>query len=203
MVADAWSHQPTLCGKLVVLRPMTAADTGALWSIGDNDDLWRLSPRLMRSIGDMESYVGEALDERRRGRSMPFVTTQATDGAVVGSTRFGNMDEHNRRVEIGWTWLGADWHRTGFNTEAKLLMLDYAFEQMQCIRVELKTDVLNVRSRTAIQRIGATEEGILRRHVITASGRVRDTIYYSIVSDEWPEVRRRLTDRLRRADADR
>ena len=203
MVADAWSRQPTLSGSLVVLRPMTSADVDALWSVGNNADLWHLSPRLMRTRDDMESYVSAALDERRRGVSMPFVTTQASDGTVVGSTRFGNIDEPNRRVEIGWTWLGVDWHRTGFNTEAKLLMLDYAFEQMQCIRVELKTDVLNTRSRNAIQRIGGQEEGILRQHVVTSSGRVRDTVYYSIVSDEWPAVRRRLTDRLQRADAGR
>lgn len=202
MASDAWTRQPTLTGSLVVLRPMTEADTDVLWSVGNDDDLWRLSPRTMRSRDDMHAYVSQALDERRRGCSMPFVTTSASDGTAVGSTRYGNMDEHNRRVEIGWTWLSAKWHRTGFNTEAKLLMLEYAFEQLQCNRVELKTDVLNTRSRSAITRLGAREEGILRRHVITSSGRVRDTVYYSILSDEWPDVRARLTDRLRRADGD-
>lgn len=202
MASDAWTRQPTLTGSLVVLRPMTEADTDVLWSVGNDDDLWRLSPRTMRSRDDMHAYVSQALDERRRGCSMPFVTTSASDGTAVGSTRYGNMDEHNRRVEIGWTWLSAKWHRTGFNTEAKLLMLQYAFEQLQCNRVELKTDVLNTRSRSAITRLGAREEGILRRHVITSSGRVRDTVYYSILSDEWPDVRARLTDRLRRADGD-
>jgi RimJ/RimL family protein N-acetyltransferase len=107
----------------------------------------------------------------------------------MGSTRFGNIDAPNHRVEIGWTWIGKPWQRTPVNTEAKFLMLQHAFEVWQCIRVEFKTDALNTRSRAAIARLGAKEEGIFRHHMITESGRLRDSVYFSIINDEWPEVK--------------
>ncbi|MGH8322046.1 MAG: GNAT family N-acetyltransferase [Gammaproteobacteria bacterium] len=133
-----------------------------------------------------------ALEEQRRGVSMPFVTRLAAGDRVVGSTRFGNMDLKNRHVEIGWTWIGRPWQRSVVNTEAKYLMLQYAFDVLGCLRVELKTDALNERSRAAIKRIGAKEEGILRRHTLTANGRMRDTVYYSILDNEWPTVKSAL-----------
>jgi len=114
----------------------------------------------------------------------------------VGSTRFGNIDRENRRVEIGWTWIGRRWQRTVVNTETKYLMLRHAFESLGCVRVELKTDILNQTSRRAILRLGAKEEGILRRHMITDSGRIRDTVYYSIIDVEWAEVKVRLEAKL-------
>lgn len=117
---------------------------------------------------------------------------------MIGSTRFGNISARDRRVEIGWTWLGRAWQRTPANTEAKLLMLRHAFEAMGCIRVELKTDALNQRSREAILRLGAREEGTLRRHAITDAGRVRDTVYFSILADEWPAVCAALAAKLAR-----
>jgi RimJ/RimL family protein N-acetyltransferase len=116
----------------------------------------------------------------------------------VGSTRFGNIEPDHRRVEIGWTWIGRDWQRTAVNTETKLLMLTHAFETWGCVRVELKTDALNARSRAAILRIGAREEGTMRQHQVTESGRLRDTVYFSILDREWPEVKRGLEDKLRR-----
>lgn len=116
----------------------------------------------------------------------------------MGSTRFANADPGNRRVEIGWTWLGRAFQRTALNTEAKLLMLGHAFDQLGCLRVELKTDALNARSRAAIRRLGAVEEGTLRRHMITSTGRVRDTVYYSVLREEWPAVRAGLAARLER-----
>jgi RimJ/RimL family protein N-acetyltransferase len=116
---------------------------------------------------------------------------------VVGSTRYGNIDRENRHVEIGWTWLGRNWQRTPLNTEAKYMMLRHAFERLGCIRVELKTDSLNERSRTAIRRIGAKEEGTFRNHMITYSGRLRNTVYYSIIDSEWPEVKAALEKRLK------
>jgi RimJ/RimL family protein N-acetyltransferase len=144
----------------------------------------------------MREYVERALAEREAGRALPFATVERATGRVVGSSRFAAIERHDRRVEIGWTWIGAPWQRTYVNTEAKLLMLAHAFEQWGCLRVELKTDRLNERSRAAIARIGATQEGIFRQHMITASGRIRDTVYFSILDTEWPVVRARLSARL-------
>jgi len=125
------------------------------------------------------------------------VTIDKSSGTVVGSTRFGNIDPANRRVEIGWTWISPGFQRTYINSEAKYLMLRHAFDVWDCVRVELKTDVLNEKSRAAMLRLGAVEEGVLRRHILTYSGRFRDTIYYSILDHEWPAVRARLEARLR------
>src|SRR5581483_1387440 len=133
-----------------------------------------------------------------RGESVVFATVERNSGQVIGSTRFMNIDRVNRRVEIGSTWIVPAWQRTAVNTEAKYLMLRHAFEVWQCIRVELKTDALNQRSRNAILRIGAHEEGTLRRHLITHSARVRDTVYFSILDAEWPGVKARLSESLRR-----
>jgi RimJ/RimL family protein N-acetyltransferase len=121
---------------------------------------------------------------------------ERVSGQLIGSTRFMNIDQPNRRVEIGSTWIAPAWQRTAINTEAKYLMLRHAFEQWNCIRVELKTDALNQKSRNAILRIGAKEEGTLRRHLVTWTGRVRDTVYFSILDSEWPEVKARLEAKL-------
>jgi N-acetyltransferase len=141
-------------------------------------------------VADMRAYVAQALEEQRRGVSLPFVII--AQGQVAGSTRYGNIDLANRRLEIGWTWVAPAYQRTAVNTEAKLLLLTHAFERLGVNRVELKTDALNQKSRTAIARLGAVEEGTFRKHIVTASGRVRDTVYYSIIDTEWPTVKRRL-----------
>ena len=141
-----------------------------------------------------------ALREQAEGRALPFATVARAGGKVAGSTRFGSIDRSHRRVEIGWTWLGRAWQRTPVNTEAKLLMLAHAFECWGCIRVEFKTDALNQASRAAIVRLGAREEGVFRKHMITESGRRRDTVYYSIVDEEWPALKARLEARLRAPD---
>jgi RimJ/RimL family protein N-acetyltransferase len=126
------------------------------------------------------------------------VTIEKGSGTIVGSTRFGGMDATHRRVEIGWTWIVREWRRTAVNTEAKYLMLRHAFEVLGCNRVEFKTDELNERSRTALRRLGAREEGVFRNHMVTVSGRVRNTVYYSIINSEWPEVKIRLEEKLHR-----
>lgn len=123
---------------------------------------------------------------------MPFAIVELASGTVVGSTRYGNIDRANRRVEIGWTWIGRPWQRTAVNTESKYLLLRHAFETLGCIRVEFKTDALNERSRQALLRIGAKEEGIFRSHVVTSTGRIRDSVYFSIIDREWPAVKTRL-----------
>lgn len=182
----------TLAGQHVRLEPLTMEHLKALWEVGQDPDLWTWTPYRIKTRKEMHTYVQTALDWQEIGTALPFVTIEQATDRVVGSTRFGNIDTGNRRVEIGWTWIGQPWQRTAVNTEAKFLMLQHAFEVWHCIRVELKTDVLNERSRAAILRIGAKEEGIFRHHIITDSGRLRDTVYFSIINDEWPDVKDRL-----------
>lgn len=187
----------TLEGEHVRLEPLTMAHHAALWEIAKDHELWRWTATDIRTPGDLERYMQTALAEQAAGRALPFATIAKAAGRPVGSTRFGNIDPLNRRAEIGWTWLGRDWQRTAVNTEAKLLKLTHAFETWGCIRVELKTDALNQASRAAIARLGAKEEGTLRRHIVTQTGRVRDTVYYSILEEEWPAIKARLEARLR------
>lgn len=186
----------TLDGARFRLEPLRESHHGALCAIGLDADLWRWSPQPLRTAEEMAEYIALALRERAAGRALPFVVVDKGAGEVAGCTRFGAIEPAHRRVEIGWTWYGARWQRTGANTEAKYLLLQHAFETLGCIRVELKTDALNERSRAAIRRIGAREEGTLRQHMITASGRVRDTVYYSILEGEWPGVKAALEGRL-------
>ncbi len=185
-------HPVTLEGRHVRLVPMERAHLPALWEVARDEELWRWTWNTVRTPADLERYVDVALAQRDAGLALPFVTTDAATGQVIGSTRFGGIEPPHPRVEIGWTWLGRPWQRTAANTEAKYLMLRHAFDALGCLRVELKTDALNERSRRAILRLGAREEGVFRKHGVTGSGRVRDTAWYSIVDDEWPAVRARL-----------
>src|ERR1700675_1992642 len=184
----------TLEGSVVRLEPLRRAHARLFWEIAkdDLDDVFRWIPYTMKTPQDFERVIDKAFDEQERGESVVFATVERSSGKVIGSTRFMNIDRINRRVEIGSTWIAPAWQRTAVNTEAKYLMLRHAFEVWQCFRVELKTDALNQRSRNAILRIGAKEEGTLRKHLITWTGRVRDTVYFSILDTEWPDIRSRL-----------
>lgn len=175
---------------------MTLKHHPQLTQIGLDPEIWRLTVAVARTPQEMGSYMESALQLQREGTTLPFVTIERSSGQVVGSTRFGNYDPANRRIEIGWTWLARPWQRTAINTEAKYLMLTHAFEKLKCVRVELKTDALNVRSRAAILRIGAKEEGILRRHTLMWTGRYRDTVFYSILDEEWSQVKGQLKKML-------
>jgi N-acetyltransferase len=186
----------TLSRRYVRLVPLSLDHVPALWEVANDEDLWRLTIAMVRSEDDLRRYVEEALRAQAAGTALPFATTDAATGRPIGSTRFGSIEPAHRKAEIGWTWIGRPWQRTPVNTEAKYLMLRHAFETLGCVRVELKTDVLNERSRRAIRRIGGKEEGILRKHQITETGRNRDTVYYSIVDDEWPAVKTRLEEML-------
>ncbi|HEX2095603.1 MAG TPA: GNAT family protein [Longimicrobiaceae bacterium] len=186
----------TLQGRHVRLEPLSPAHVPALCEVGLDPELWRWTLTRIHTLDEMRAYVETALREQAEGRALPFATLDAASGRAIGSTRFGSIDPGNRRVEIGWTWVARPWQRTGANTEAKYLMLRHAFETMGCIRVELKTDALNERSRAAILRLGAREEGTLRKHILTPDGRVRDTVYFSILDDEWPSVRAGLEAKL-------
>jgi RimJ/RimL family protein N-acetyltransferase len=188
--------QPTLTGAHVHLVPLSHDHVPALCEVGLDPEIWRWTPSDVDTVDGMHGFVTEALTERDAGRAIPFAQIDAATGRVVGSTRFANIDRTHRRAEIGWTWIGRQWQRTAINTEAKLLLFTYAFEVMGCKRVELKTDALNAQSRRAIARLGAVQEGIFRRHMITRTGRSRDTVYFSVIEEEWPAVRQSLRDRL-------
>lgn len=186
-----------LRGSAVRLEPMSLDHVEALARVGLDPELWRWIPTQVTSVEEMRAYVTTALDEQRNGVSLPFVLIEQGGGQVIGSTRYGNIQPAHFRLEIGWTWLTPAWQRTSANTEAKLLLLTHAFETLGAMRVELKTDALNEKSRRAILRIGAVEEGIFRKHIMTASGRVRDSVYFSILDTEWPAVKAKLQGRLR------
>ena len=186
----------TLEGRHVRLEPLAMAHLAGLAKVGLDEELWRWIPTAVRTKEEMAAYIETALKEQERGVSLPFAQVEKATERAIGSTRYGNIDRTHHRVEIGWTWVGREWQRTAVNTEAKFLLLRHAFETLGCIRVELKTDSLNEKSRAAILRIGAREEGIFRNHMITASGRIRHSAYYSIVDAEWPAVKARLESML-------
>jgi len=189
----------TLAGSVVRLEPIRHEHADFFWDVArsDLDDIFRWIPYRMRTREDFQGLVAKALQEQERGESVVFTTLESTSGWVIGSTRFMNIDRNNRRAEVGSTWIAPAWQRTAVNTEAKYLMLRHAFEVWGCFRVELKTDALNVKSRNAILRLGAKEEGTLRRHVVTWTGRVRDSVYFSILDSEWPAVKAGLEEKLR------
>ena len=190
----------TLEGSVVRLEPIRREHSRLFWEVAkaNLEDIFRWIPYPMRTADDFDRVVAKAWDEQDRGESVVFATVLRESGRTIGSTRFMNIDRINRRVEIGSTWIAPQWQRTSVNTEAKYLMLRHAFEVWKCYRVELKTDALNQKSRNAILRIGAKEEGTLRRHIITWSGRVRDTVYFSILDKEWPQVKTKLLTMLAR-----
>jgi RimJ/RimL family protein N-acetyltransferase len=185
-------------GAHVRLEPLARSHFEGLYRVGLDPDLWRWTQARVESREDLKRYLETALRERAEGVSVPFATIDRASVRPAGSTRFSTIRPESRGVEIGWTWLGRAHQRTALNTEAKLLMMRHAFETWGCLRVELKTDVLNEKSRNAMRRIGCVEEGVLRAHVITESGRVRDTIYYSVLESEWPGVKARLEALLAR-----
>jgi N-acetyltransferase len=186
----------TLEGMHVRLEPLAKAHLKGLAEIGLDEELWRWIPTPVRTTEEMAAYIATALKEQEQGVSLPFAIVEKALGRAIGSTRYGNIDRTHHRVEIGWTWVAREWQRTAMNTETKYLLLRHAFETLGCMRVELKTDSLNERSRAAISRIGAREEGIFRNHMITASGRIRHTVYFSIIDSEWPAVKARLEAKL-------
>jgi len=188
----------TLEGSVVRLEPIRREHAELFWAVAKNDlgDIFRWIPYAMKTREEFQTLIDKAFAEQGRGESVVFATVERTSGQTIGSTRFMNIDRANRRVEIGSTWIAPAWQRTAVNTEAKYLMLRHAFEVWGCMRVELKTDALNQKSRNAILRIGAKEEGTLRRHLVTWTGRVRDTVYFSILGDEWANVKSALESRL-------
>jgi RimJ/RimL family protein N-acetyltransferase len=183
-------------GQHVRLEPLSMAHEEALVAAAGDGELWNSTVTIVPSRETIASYIGAALNAQAQGHALPFVIIRKASGVVVGCTRFFHIERDHRRVEIGYTWLSASAQRTSINTEAKLLLLSHAFELWRCIRVEFFTDFLNHQSRTAILRLGAKQEGILRNHMIMPSGRYRDSVCFSITEAEWPDVRARLKEKL-------
>jgi RimJ/RimL family protein N-acetyltransferase len=187
-----------LDGVNVRLEPLSLAHHAGLCEIGLVEELWRWIPKPVLTAEDMRAYIELALTERANGVSMPFVQIEKATGRVIGSTRYMNIDQAHRRLEIGCTWISPAWQRTAINTESKYLLMQHAFEDLGCMRVELKTDSLNEKSRAAILRIGAKQEGIFRNHMMMDNGRVRHTVYFSVIDSEWAAVKAELERSFRR-----
>ena len=189
----------TLTGSHVRLEPLTLDHHGPLCEIGLGADIFRWYTKPLLTREDMLQFIQSTLRAQAVGQEVPFATIELSSGRPVGSTSYMNIDVPNRHVEIGSTWIAPSWQRTAVNTEAKYLMLSHAFETLGCIRVELKTDALNQRSRDAILRIGAKHEGIFRNHMVCADGRLRNSAWYSIIDSEWRQVKAALEEKLRRS----
>jgi N-acetyltransferase len=186
----------TLEGQHTRLEPLSLAHHEALLTAAGDGELWNSTVTLVPNRDTMTGYIEAALTAQTRGSELPFVIISKSSGKVVGTTRFYEIDPNDRRLAIGYTWLSVSAQRTALNTEAKLLLLIHAFEFWKFNRVEFITDVLNQQSRLAILRLGAKEEGILRSHMVMPNGRIRDSVCFSIIAEEWPEVKAGLTTRL-------
>jgi N-acetyltransferase len=177
-------------GRHVRLEPLDLErHWEGLLAVGLEPSLWRFTVSKIASPADLRRYLETALEEQARGVSLPFATIERASGRVAGSTRFGNIVPEYRRAEIGWTWLGTEFQRTALNTEAKLLMLTHAFETWGLLRVELKTSLGNEKSQAAMRRLHFVQEGTFRKWMFHADGSRRDTVWFSVIDDEWPETK--------------
>jgi RimJ/RimL family protein N-acetyltransferase len=188
----------SLAGRYARLEPLTLAHLPALTAAGADPEIWKWYSVNGATPETMRAFVEDALEGQRKGTAVPFTVFEA-GGAIVGSTRFGAIERKHRRAEIGWTFLAPRCQRTGINTEMKYLMLRHAFEAWGLQRVEFKTDAFNDKSRNALRRIGAVEEGTLRKHMVTFTGRARDSVYYSITDNDWPRVKQHLEGLMARS----
>ncbi|QXI10034.1 GNAT family N-acetyltransferase [Pseudomonas zeae] len=188
--------QTTLQGQRILLRPLQYSDADALLHAAADGELWNLTVTVVPSPSTVDSYLKKALDGRDAGTVMPFVIVLKDTGEVLGSTRFWKIDLLNRKLEIGSSWIAASWQKSFVNTEAKYLMLRHAFDALNCVRVQFTTDENNQKSRNAILRLGAQQEGIVRHERIMPDGRKRNSVRFSIIDDEWPQVRLHLEQKL-------
>lgn len=186
-----------LTGQFVRLEPLTEDHTAGLAAVGMDESIWEYMPYgAMNNEDDIRRWVRTILDRRAEGTDLPFVVIHKASGRVAGTTRYMEIRPEHNRLEIGGTWYGAEFRRTQVNTECKYLLLRQAFEELGCIRVQLKTDSRNERSQRAIERLGAVKEGMHRNHMILPDGYIRHSIYYSIINSEWPQVKSRLEQML-------
>jgi RimJ/RimL family protein N-acetyltransferase len=194
-----WQTAPTLVGRRVRLEPLSLDHVDDLAAVGLEPAIWRWTLARPTAPDDIRAWVATAIANRERRLELPFATVDIVSGRAIGSTRFLNIVPEHRRLEIGWTWVGHEFQRTGANREAKLLQLTYAFETLGANRVEFKTDARNEASRNALLGIGATFEGIFRDHMVMPEPPLRHSAYYSVIRAEWPGVRERLEESLRRS----
>jgi RimJ/RimL family protein N-acetyltransferase len=188
----------TLEGAHVRVEPLERRHAEDLFEVGKDETIWPYMPRPpLKSVQDAHALIDQALEVAAKGTQIPFAIIDRGTGKAIGSTRYLDIRRNDRALEIGWTWVGPQFQRTVVNTECKYLLLRHAFEELGAVRVQLKTDLRNERSQRAIERLGAVREGVLRKHMVLWDGFIRDTVYYSVIESEWPEVKRRLTDLLR------
>lgn len=188
----------TLKGKDVELAPLKPSHSDALCAAAADGDLWTSDLTIVPASPEAtDAYISEAIEGQETGIYLPFAIIHRPTDRLVGTTRYRAISPRHRRLEIGSTWLAKSAQRTAVNTEAKLLLLEHAFERLNCLRVEFLTDALNHQSRAAIERLGAKFEGILRMHMIMPSGRSRDSACFSIIESEWPSIKDRLESKLR------
>ena len=183
-------------GKYIILRPPSVDDIKGLSIAAKDGEIWNSPFSQFPHPNEMQKYIQEMLDLSSKGLILPFITIDKDSMKILGTSRYLNIDYENHRLEIGHTWIAKSWRKTYVNTEAKFLMLQYAFEKLACIAVEIRTDVLNTVSRQAIQRLGAKQDGILRHHKIMRDGRIRDTVCYSSIKPEWKQVKENLIEKL-------
>jgi RimJ/RimL family protein N-acetyltransferase len=195
---QAGTRGVALIGSKLVLRPLSADDGPAIVAATQAKGLSDNPHTTIPNADDIDTYLARTLESVAAGHTIAFVTTLADTGQIVGATRFWRYEPANRKLEIGHTWIAADWQRSFVNTEAKYLMLRYAFDHLACLRVEFQTDELNTVSRQAILRLGATFEGIARKERIMPDGRQRNTARFAMTDDDWPQVRDGLESRIRR-----
>ncbi len=188
----------TLEGAHIRLEPLSFRRYDQLCEASADASIWQWTASVAQTPDQMRDYIETALRWQAEGTALPFAIIEKSSDRAIGSTRFAAIDQANRNVELGYTWINPQWQRTFVNTEAKYLMLRHAFESLNCIRVWLRTDALNERSRNAILRFGAKQEGILRNHMISRTGRIRDSIIFSVIDSEWPEVKASLEEKLSR-----
>ncbi len=186
----------TLEGKYIILRPPSLDDIEGLSIAARDGEIWNNRFSQFPHPNEMQKYLQGMLDLSSKSLILPFITIHKASNTIVGTTRYLNIDYENYRLEIGHTWIAKSWRKTYVNTEAKFLMLQYAFEKLECIAVEIRTDILNIVSRKAIQRLGAKQDGVLRHHKIMRDGRIRDTVCYSIIKPEWKQVKANLIEKL-------
>lgn len=185
-------------GSVVVLEPLSERHADRLWRAAQATEIWDWLAHIGNSRDQFDAWIDDSLQKAASGEEGPFATLDRRSGEVIGSSRYLNVRPSDRVVEIGWTWLAPSAWRTGANVEAKLLMLRHAFDTLDCVRVEFKTDARNARSRAALAALPAQFEGILRKHMTVPDVGLRDSAYYSVIDDEWPAVRANLTTRLLR-----
>ena len=199
MTSSIWNEMAdtqdlTLAGDYIILRSPRSDDLEGLCDAANDGEMWKNPFTVFPSVSEMSIYLQNLI--KHDNTSLPFIIIEKKSNRIIGTTRFFNIDQKNRRVEMGHTWIAESFRSTTVNSEEKFIMLKYAFEQLHCIAVELKVDVLDKVSRKAIERIGAKQDGILRKHEIMKTGRVKNTACYSIISEEWPDIRENLMTTL-------